>query len=69
MHGCSISSQECLLLATDDKFKLVEKLDLSGNPIGFEGLYYLIHGKDEVKSVLKDNLKDLELYNCEITLD
>jgi hypothetical protein len=69
MHGCSISSQECLLLATDDKFKLVEKLDLSSNPIGFEGLYYLIHGKDEVKSVLKGNLKDLELYNCEITLD
>jgi hypothetical protein len=44
LHGCSISSQECLTIALNEKFSHVTKLDLSCNPIGFEGLYYLVNG-------------------------
>lgn len=62
LQDIDIVPQECLKLAMDPRVEELTHLDLSCNPISFQGLSNLL---DKKKSKLS-KLKHLELFSCEL---
>ena len=62
---CRIISQECKLIAQNEKLRHLKVLDLSCNPIRLSGFFALLNDSN---SILR-NLERLELYLCSINHD
>ena len=60
--NCGIVPQECAKISCSDKVINLCKLDLSCNPIGFQGLCKLLNAKQSKLS----NIKQLRLFSCEL---
>ena len=65
LMNCGIVPQECMRLASDMQVSNLRNLDLSYNPIGFQGLCNLLN----MKSSKLTKIQHLQLIQCEVDKD
>ena len=60
--NCGIVPQECIRISSSDQVIDLCNLDLSCNPIGFQGLCNLLNAKQSKLS----KIQQLKLFSCEL---